>query len=367
MKFDKTILHINSYFLSNRIHYNFYLKLNKHNKNSFLLPVYKHFKNKHIEGVDIDYVFDSLDKKIFFTKIPKVLYLFFKKKYKEFDLIHAHTLISDGIPTYLIHLIVGKPYVVSVRMTDVHLFIDGSFVFRLIANRILRKSSAIFFISPSLKRKIRSRYPDIDPKKFSILPNGLDSFWQNNLGVPKTLNIIKNTLKILFVGNLSSNKNLDILLELLSKYKDFKYELHVVGENVENIDFDKINTSFDNENCVVYHGSIKDKDTLKQLFIESDVFAMLSLNETFGVVYIEALSQGLPVLYTQNEGFDGFFDNGFVGYSCDPNDVQNVHDNLLKVLSNYTEISNNAINSVKSFYWKETLQTYYDTLNSKVK
>src|SRR5690606_6143950 len=198
----KKCLHVNSYFLSNSIHYNLYKKLKKAKGDIFLIPVYKFFKEKHIDGVDIDYVFTSLDKKVFFTKIPKVVFLFFKKKFNNFDYIHAHTVISDGIPAAIISFFTSKPLVVSVRDTDISLFISGSIVFKLIAKLILKKSKAVFFISAALKEKIQYLYPTIDTSKFAMLPNGLDEFWVKNR--ISQGNKLKNSKEIhlLFVGEI---------------------------------------------------------------------------------------------------------------------------------------------------------------------
>src|SRR5690606_29271681 len=119
MKESKNVLHINSYFLTNQIHYNLYKNLIARKADQFLIPVYKHFRTFENNDVDIDYVFDKIDKKIFFTKIPKVLYVFFRKRFSNFDGFHAHTLFSDGLPTYILHLLLKNPFVVSVRHTDI--------------------------------------------------------------------------------------------------------------------------------------------------------------------------------------------------------------------------------------------------------
>src|SRR5690606_32791823 len=204
----KKCLHVNSYFLSNSIHYNLYKKLKKAKGDIFLIPVYKFFKEKHIDGVDIDYVFTSLDKKVFFTKIPKVVFLFFKKKFNNFDYIHAHTVISDGIPAAIISFFTNKPLVVSVRDTDISLFIKGSIIFKIIANIILRKAKLVFFISPSLKKKITELYPGIESSKCFLLPNGLDEFWIKNR-VPHGKKIeFKDEIQLLFVGEIIPRKNL---------------------------------------------------------------------------------------------------------------------------------------------------------------
>ncbi|HLR37631.1 MAG TPA: glycosyltransferase family 4 protein, partial [Chitinophagaceae bacterium] len=56
-----------------------------------------------------------------------------------------------------------------------------------------------------------------------------------------------------------------------------------------------------------YHGKIYDKDKLMKIMRSCDIFAMPSRNETFGLVYVESMLQGLPILYTAGEGIDGYY------------------------------------------------------------
>jgi len=353
----KDLLHVNSYFLTNRIHYNLYKRLIKINGDQFLIPVYKKFEELDEPEVSIDYIFNSFDKKIFFSKIPKVVFLFFKKKYKNIFGFHAHTLISDGLPTFLLHLIIGKPYVVSVRNTDVSLFIEGSAIFRFFANKILSHASAVFFISPALQKKIEQRFPTINNSKYHPLPNGLDEYWEINPGIIHTRAENSRVLKILFVGEIIPRKNLDILLEYVRTYDEFICELHIVGKNTSGVDFDKLNDEITNGNSIIFYGSLN-KEQLREVYLKCDLFVLLSLAETFGVVYIEALSQGLPIIYTRNEGLDGFFEEGFVGYNCANNNISELHENIIKILFNYSEISTNCLQVAKKFYWDSIIQNY---------
>lgn len=362
----KKCVHVNSYFLSNAIHYNLYKELKSRKDDQFLIPVYKFFREKHIDGIDIDYVFTSIDKKIFFTKIPKVVFLFFKKKLRNFDYIHSHTVISDGIPGVIISYITRKPLVVSVRNTDISLFINGSIVFKLVAKLILKKSQAVFFISPSLKKKIQNLYPDIDSSKYYLLPNGLDNYWvQNRALEPKRLSN-RNEIKLLFVGEIIPRKNLTILLNYLHEYTDYKYELNVVGKNTDNIDFISLSDSITNENRLIYHGPIYEKEKLKALYRDCEIFLLLSFAETFGVVYIEALSQGLPIIFSRDEGLDGFFPNGKIGYSSDPNSLKELHQNVMKIISNYEAMSANALMASRSFEWENIADNYINIVDQNL-
>ena len=57
---------------------------------------------------------------------------------------------------------------------------------------------------------------------------------------------------------------------------------------------------------------------------EHQIFAMPSFNETFGLVYIEALSQNLPILYTKSEGIYKYFEEGHFGIGVEPSNIASI-------------------------------------------
>jgi glycosyltransferase involved in cell wall biosynthesis len=68
---------------------------------------------------------------------------------------------------------------------------------------------------------------------------------------------------------------------------------------------------------------------LIDIYRANDIFVMPSFTESFGLVYAEAISQGLPVVYSIGQGFDRQFPEGEVGYHADPNSAQSVADAIL--------------------------------------
>lgn len=58
---------------------------------------------------------------------------------------------------------------------------------------------------------------------------------------------------------------------------------------------------------------------------------MPSFTESFGLVYAEAMSQGLPVIYSKGQGFDGQFAEGVVGYHVDAHDPEELCENIIKM------------------------------------
>ena len=102
-----------------------------------------------------------------------------------------------------------------------------------------------------------------------------------------------------------------------------------------------------------------DKTKIIDVYRDSDIFVMPSKFETFGLVYVEALTQGLHLIYTKGQGFDGYFADGTVGYSVQYNDseeiknrIKNIVDGKIEKLSNYKE------NILNDFDWKNVAEKY---------
>ena len=101
-------------------------------------------------------------------------------------------------------------------------------------------------------------------------------------------------------------------------------------------------------------------ETLIHEYRQADIFAMPSHTETFGLVYAEAMSQGLPVIYTRGQGFDGQFPEGTVGYSVDSHDAEEMAETIVKVCRRYGELSKNGVEKVQRFRWDNIVQEYLE-------
>lgn len=101
------------------------------------------------------------------------------------------------------------------------------------------------------------------------------------------------------------------------------------------------------------------------LYRANDIFVMPSITETFGLVYAEAMSQGISVVYSKQQGFDGQFKEGDVGYHVDPRSVEEITNAIKKILSNYNAMSERCISLVNKFEWSNILKdNNYEVLNN---
>ena len=85
---------------------------------------------------------------------------------------------------------------------------------------------------------------------------------------------------------------------------------------------------------------------------------MPSIKETFGVVYAEALTQGIPVIYTSGQGFDEQFKNGEVGFSVNCKNINDIKNAILSAYMNYEDIQNRILKLRNVFDWNVISDEY---------
>jgi glycosyltransferase involved in cell wall biosynthesis len=70
------------------------------------------------------------------------------------------------------------------------------------------------------------------------------------------------------------------------------------------------------------------------------------------------MSQGLPVIYSKGQGFDGQFKDGVVGYKTNCFDKEELASSIEKVVKNYALLSKNCVNKVNKFSWDSLSKLY---------
>lgn len=107
------------------------------------------------------------------------------------------------------------------------------------------------------------------------------------------------------VGNLLDVKGFDLLIKAFSQLEEENLRLLIIGEGPERPKLQKLINALDLGEHVDLPGS-KTRYEINQLLNQSDAFVLASRAETFGVVYIEAMATGLPVIATRCGGPEEF-------------------------------------------------------------
>lgn len=318
-------------------------------------------KKSDEENVKVLECYNLLDRYLFFSKQRKTIKgVIDNYDIEAIDIIHAHTLFSTGYSAYVINKKYRVPYIIAVRNTDVNLFFEKLSIFRIIGTEIMMKASNIIFLSSSYKKKVIENYVSEKNRseillKSVVIPNGIDDYYLENIAQDE--HKLHNPIRIIHVGDIDQNKNITTTLKalklLLNKGPEIEYVL--IGEVKDS----EIESQIKQEVFVKYLGKQPKEIVLEQLR-KSDIFVMPSHHETFGLVYGEAMSQGLPVIYTKGQGFDGQFDDGQVGFAVDADNPGMIAECIVKIIENYEQISKNCIRGVGKFDWNLLSKKYQD-------
>lgn len=325
-------------------------KRNGKNKISFRMSkseiIYSEILNKTIDRIfyrwKIRKIVKDVESKIDINKIK---------------LIHAHTWYSDGGVAFMLHKKYNIPYIITVRNTDVNVFLKYFVFDRKFGVKILKSSSNILTISEVYKKRLLQntylkKNQEIFRNNLVVIPNGVDEFWIRNVNDRSQVRSIKFPVRLLYVGKFDKGKNVENLIRAvinLNKISD-KFHLTLVGGG--GIIHEKILKLCRGKLYLNFAGKVNQLEDLKKFYMDSDIFTMPSKRETFGLVYIEALSQGTPILYTKGEGIDGCYGSE-IGEKVENCSSEEIQTKLLKMVNNFENYNFKAEDIVKNHKWED--------------
>lgn len=269
--------------------------------------------------------------------------------------IHAHTLFTDGGVAYELWKKYKVPYVITVRNVDVNCFLKYAVHLRRHGGRILANASKIIFLSSSYKNRVLHYYnktSDLDlEKKCVVIPNGIASQWFDR---PSASTEVNDPLRISYVTeNFYKNKNPFTAVDVAQRLNDagISAEIRMVGRGKSEEELRK-------KPFVKLYGNLNSREEMIGFYEKSDIFLLPSQYESFGLVYAEAISRGIPVLYTKDQGFDGHFPDGDVGFPIIWNDSNDIVNKLMLCLDGYQERSIRCIDRARLFNWSNIASEY---------
>ena len=277
------------------------------------------------------------------------------------QMVHAATLFSEGALAYKLFKKHHIPYMVAVRGSDLFFYLEKMPHLWPLGRKILKHAKKIFFITPNAQQRalhhpVLKSVREIIAHNSIVIPNGIDSFWTQNIAHKQSGNLPQS---ILYVGNFEHCKNIPVLIETCRKarlhYPTLQLSL-VGGGGSQQAEVESLIKK--HSDWITFTGSISDKEQLKEIYRKHDLFAMVSY-ETFGLVYVEALTQGLPLIYAKGSGFDGMYEEGIVGYSTELENVEHLTENIKKTIVNYdTLIDNISHCDFNRYNWDSIAEVY---------
>lgn len=214
---------------------------------------------------------------------------------------------------------------------------------RFFASRAYSNASLVITVSQSLRTRL-SQHFNINS---IVIPNVVDTSairYQNRQSIS-----ILNRKIFVATGNLLYRKGYDVLVSSFAKLPKNKAELWIIGDGVEK---QKLKTQIkqlgadDNIKLLGF----KNRKEISDLYSQADCFVLASRRETFGVVYIEAMLAGVPVIATRCGGPEDFV-NSSNGLLVDPENTEQLFEALLKMVHTSDSYSSQSIHdfAVKTF------------------
>jgi len=234
------------------------------------------------------------------------------------DLAHLHVFYSGGAAIWL-----KKQYNIPYIVTE-H--------FSVFARNLLRKSEENFarkvYENASARIAVSIAFRDLLSKKFQMdfeyIPNlvNLEKFHCKKEDREKK--------ELISVGKLDFNKNHSMLLNAL-KFLPEDVCLTIVGDGVMQNSLEKQIQVLGLEKRVRLLGSLKNEE-LPEIYQKSDIFVLPSRYETFGIVLIEAMACGLPVVATRCQGAESIVTDERLGELCEIS-AEDMSAKILKVIN----------------------------------
>ncbi len=200
---------------------------------------------------------------------------------------------------------------------------------------LLNKTDIILTVSEYTRRKL-IEVQHADASRIIVFHNTLDPYFSypcvftSNAGVREKYGLLPKDDILFSLTRLSLKekfKGYDIIIQclprLLQSFPEIKYILGGKYDVAEKIRIDQIIQENNLEGKVILTGFIKNEN-LVHYYQMSDVFILPSKKEGFGIVFIEALACGLPVIAGNQDGSTDALKNGELGTLINPDDKEEI-------------------------------------------
>lgn len=302
-------------------------------------------KEKKIRALLVPFLFLSLYIKLFMI-LPK------------YDAVHSHWLIPQGI----VQGFFKKPYVVTGHGGDVTSLNKG--IIKALKSKCIKNASYVTAVSKTLLDAMNELYA---AKKTEIISMGCNTkgfgkqfrrenyFNQNGRRV------------ILFVGRLAEKKGVTYLIDAM---ENIDAKLVIAGggplENSLKVQASRINKKAGIKDRIEFIGS-KTHEELKEIYASADIFCAPSVTavdgdkEGFGLVILEAMASGLPVVASRSGGIADLITDGRDGLFTKEKSSKDIAEKLNLLLKNselYSRLSYNVRETAEKYDYEKIGRKY---------
>lgn len=175
-------------------------------------------------------------------------------------------------------------------------------------------------------------------------------------------------IRVTYVGRLVAYKNIDATIKALASLKSTNWVFNIVGEGAERIRLEELAKSLGCDDKVRFLGRVP-RERVMEILKETHIFVMISTNEIFGLVYLEAMAASCLTVASKNGGVDGIIIDGENGFLCTEGDSEDLAQIITnRILANDRDslkrIVSNGYKTVKDFSDSNMARVYLENITN---
>ena len=287
------------------------------------------------------------------------------KLYK-IEVLHVHYAIPHAYAGYMAKQMlkdegIDIPMVTTLHGTDITLVGNHPF-YKPAVTFSINKSDFVTSVSQSLKDDTLKLFNI--KNEIQVIPNfiELDKIKKEDKS-PCQRSVMANDEEriITHISNFRKVKRIPDIIAIFNKIQnEIPAKLMMVGEGPEKEKAEQLCRELGIQDKVIFFGNSNEIDTI---LCQTDLFLLPSKTESFGLVALEAMACGVPVISSNAGGLPEVNKDGFSGYLSEVGDVDSMANNALKILKDQTDLDQfkkNALITAQQFDIKKILPLYED-------
>lgn len=295
--------------------------------------------------------------------------LYLLKHKKETSLTHAHYVFPTGVISLIGKKVFKIPYVVTVHGGDIDKMAKKNAIIKQMTTRVLSNAEQVIVVGERLKEEVMRDF-NIGEERLDVLSMGVDTdvFKPHpQAEVRASLDIPQAEKICLFVGNVIREKGVSELIRAYGKMKgQYKNSrLYIVGSQRDTTFIEELVQIIRTEGIHdVYFQQPLSQKQLAKWMAAADVLALPSYHEGFGLVALEAMATGTPVVGSDVGGLSYLLKDG-AGILTHPKDVESLATGLVKAI-NHEEIQSSRMAKIVEQHAAMTVLERVQSIYGKV-
>lgn len=284
-----------------------------------------------------------------------------------FDIINTHFAVPTGPAGYYLSRKFGLPNVLTIYGGDIYdptkkLSPHKIPLLRYTVRTML--SAADHIISDSRDIVNHAKKICRSNKQITVIPPGVRPF-QGKQKSRKELGLPDDKILLVTLGRLVVRKNNAELIEIFSTLSGmFNCHLVIMGDGPERTTLENSIKKHGLENKVTLAGRVGEEKF--QIMRAADIYVSTAVHEGFGLVFLEAMESGLPVVSYDNGGQVDFLIDGATGFLIRLGDTKKFTDRLKQLMHSAEmriDIRRHNREYIKGFYTDRCAEKYMEIFN----